>query len=474
MIFGQNIDQEYESIPYVDITSTYENIGVPSSLLMYNPFESLEKQLNPRSEKKRLPLKKKENSEETSSQVCKRIYYDCINKILSYGIQIYSIVKDLKKFTNGYVSSCGGDNIVYIFYCGKNNCKFIIQFEDDCDCIPGILCVKDIEMNGVQIDMYCDIFCQNTSTTQLTNFLNLIDSNTYQEYIDNRFGALLRLPHLLTEQGFNVSNGQLIKPNSATINKYDFTFILDLGECSIIPYDNKAGNYTLYISPTLKDVNDKSRKHYYHHEREKIDINTFNHDLRKKSYKFKYQNETDLPELVKCISSYLNYKNNNYGYLDLDNKFYNDQHVKVFIKQTWKAFENSRNIKLNYFSNCNNYYGPDFDIFINLTLTDTFMALTRKHLSDYSYPFDYYAFKFYYNRQKNIDQCILLIYGKYYDLTQLANHYYQGENTFDDKTYDCHLNDIAPSFKFEGTFNDCFNRLKSLINTLIEINLSLP
>ncbi len=482
-LFGENIDKEYSMIPKEEIDNWSSSGGIPGGFcwMDYGKYfddienhKKHEKHKNHKneehySEKRGKKLSEKHSLNE-SSYNCKQQYYDCVEKIKSFNIDIYGVNKVLKNYKNRTVSSCCGGTDSFYFYCRKNIYRFEIVFSDDCDCYPGLLYVKSIEdfTTKVIIPVNCDLYCQNTGPHELENFLNLIDCISLEEYFHKRFGHYLRLSELFEKNGFVV----ISQPNlpTATINKHDFNFNCEInngkGSCLVIPYrkDYEGSEYCLYICPTLTQINEKNKTKSYYYKKEKIDVNTFNHDMREISYKISYESDDDFPELVKCVNAYIDKMSGNYGFYDMDEQVWkNDKNIQQYVN-TIKKF------KLSTF--VNNYTGPDFDVFIKFNPGEygLWSALTNDHLTDMEYMYDFYGVRFWYDKKVNPEKCFVTIQGKYYDLTRVANDYYKNEKKFNMETYDLGIKDISEKLTIEGTYDECFDKMKYFMDFLYKIN----
>ncbi|QKF94592.1 hypothetical protein QKU48_gp1134 [Fadolivirus algeromassiliense] len=472
---GKNIIDEFNLI---NNKQTDDYHGVPGELCFFdvnNYFDEFNKEIykpynDYHNDEKETYEKQKNFYTDNQAENCKKVYEICLNEILKHNIDIYGIQKDLNQYKNGNTSSLCGGTTVFTFYCKKNNFKFTIEFDDDCDCFPGILSVNQVEdmTNNKIINIKCDLFCQNMSRVDLENFLLLINNTNYEEYIEHRYGDLLKLPYLLRKYQFVINFPQtLINKKSATINTFDFTFVIEImskeGSCLVIPYhEHNSANYSLYICPTLSEINRISKKKSYHYERTKIDINVFNHDMKPNSFKIDYQSEEDIENLVRCINSYIDYRNGKYGYFE-NGKFRNEN---TFLRYINKHAKNNKHISIHKYSN--NFTGPDFDIFVSIMpANENFSPLTINRLKDTEYPYDYYGIHFYYDKKVDPDNCILTIQGKWHDLTQTANEYYANPKEFNSNIVKS--KSIASKYGCKGKYSECFSIIIELIEAFYNI-----
>ena len=473
-LFGENIDKEYSMISKNEIDNWPSSGGIPGVFcwIEYDKyFDDIENHIKEKDndEKRNRKLSEKHSLNEPSYN-CKQQYYDCVGKIKSFNIDIYGVDKVLKNYKNRNGSCCGGELDCFHFYCRKNIYRFEIVFSDDCDCYPGLLYVKSIEdfTTKVIIPINCDLYCQNTGAHELENFLSIINCTSLEEYFDKKFGHYLRLSELFEKNGFTVISQTA--PPVMTINKYDFNFYCEInngkGSCLVIPYrkEHTGSEYCLFICPTLAQINEKNKTKSYYYKKEKIDVNTFNHDMLEISYKLDYKSDDDFVELVKCVNAYIDKQNGNYGFYDLtDQVWKNNKNIQQYVN-TLKKF------KLSSF--VNNYTGPDFDVFVTFNPCENklWSALSNDHLTDMDHVYDFYGVTFWYDKKVNPEKCFLTIQGKYYDLTRVANDYYKNEKEFNMKTYDLGMKDIADKLTIEGTYDECFDKMKYFMDSLYKIN----
>lgn len=392
-----------------------------------------------------------------------------MNKIRSYGINIHAVDKDPKQFYNRCVSSLCDGTTSFRFYCGKNNYRFLIEFDDDCDCAPGILHLRgliDTNTNN-KLDVSCDLYCHNQSKEKLNDFLSLIDSKNYDEYISKRFGHLFELIDLLKKTKYDVScPNELIPKNNCHINSFDFNFVITLTEnnsqreCTLIPH-----NEHLYISRTLKQINVDNMTTGWFYEQTNMDINCFNLNVISTAFKFDYRSALDFDELLKCIECYFEHKNGEYGYLQ-NGMYFNETHIKEKIDH----LNNSRlNQRLQYNSVSNNYYGPDFNVDIIYVPDTKMLALYRlRRISTEPYIYDCYHIRIFYDKNFS-DYCVLTIQGKFRNLTDIGNDFYSNR---EELKHDIHTYtfDIAPVFEMNGTFMECFSKMNEFFDRMTEEN----
>lgn len=472
LTYGESLDVEYDTVSSKHKKFKFTG-GIPYALASFKSIDHFDLTLKEKSnndydtDHDQNNKKASEFKQNTPGRNCKNIYEMCLNEILKHDIDIFSIEKKIDAFYNRGVSSLCGNTDVFTFYCGKNNYKFEIVYTDDCDCFPGILYVKKIKnINNNQItDVSCDLFCQNTSDAELENFLILINNINFDDYIQVRFGHFLKLPALLIDHGFTVTHPEkLILDNSTKINSYDFHFYVHVktekGECLVIPYKKyKTKNYKLYICPTLEMINMLNKNKSYYHEYEKIDVNTFNMNMRDRSFELKYDNSDDFNNLVVAINKFIDFNNETYGFQE-NGIYYNDK----FIENHY-----NRNNKIQIIKSKREYDSIDFEIAMIFTSCDSHsVALTKSRMTDIPYPYDYYCIYFCYDKNIDSNNCKVTIQGKYHDLTKVANDYYSDKQSFISKyTYD--IKNVAEKVTIFGSYMECFSVIDKLINEMTEM-----
>ena len=482
--FGLNIEQEYNLIPKNEIDNCFQN-GIPFfffnlELDKYFDYGGKQKKLKEDENEKRKQERKQQKQLDklnNPGKNCQKRYYNCIKKIKSFGIDIYGVEKDLKKFQNREVSSMCAETLVYKFHCKKNNYVFKIDFVDDCECYPGMLLVRKVtDINtDLEIESYCDLFCQNTGWLALENFLDLIQSISFDDYFEKKFGHFFRLPKLLDNLAFKVSSSyQFPKEKSMTTNNhylgFDVQVTNDKGSCILIPHvkNGHSNAYVIYVCPTLQEINQQRNNKLICDSDYQYCTSAFIFDVKPRSFELEYYSDDDLQKLVECINLYIDYKNGQYGYFDPINKvFRNENDVETYIKGLMK---NDPKQKITFLKNSNDNYGRDFDVFIMYYPGDFSQAVSFDHFNDIEYPLDFYGIRFWYDKRKNVEKCFLTIQSKYINLTQIATDYYSDEEKYRSGTFDLNPNEIQQKLLFEGTFDQCFSQLKNFIEKLIQIN----
>ena len=110
----------------------------------------------------------------------------------------------------------------------------------------------------------------------------------------------------------------------------------------------------------------------------------------------------------------------------------------------------------------NEYY---FDVFMyyNVDTKNYYKALRYNHLKEI-YPYDTYGITFCYDKNLDKENCILIIESIWYDLTSLANSYYQDNNL--ELGIKKLIISTLPKYIFKGTFTECDNLLTKFIENI--------
>lgn len=452
---GKSIDTEYNAIPK-EVINNYDHVGIPGVLCFHDYTQYFEGQENHK--KHVYDEKKPKQPFKDAGKNCKAQFFDCIQKIKSFGIEIYNVTKSLKKYKNRTSSSCGGGTDPFHFYCGFKQYRFKIVFDDDCDCYPGLLYIKTVENteNGQSIEVNCDLYCENTSHTVLDNFLMLINATNVEEYQEKRYGHYFVLPKLLAKNDFVLNGNTKVELKDCEM-KFSLDVTTDMGDkCILMPFhDYKTEKYMINICPSIEHANnkvkEKNKNSDFVHNQEIKDTNDWKyHDaIKNDSFVFDYDSVDKIDDLIDCIDAFLDKCNGSYGYADSKHTFRNDKEIVAYCKE--------KQLKYNVY--CNNYYGPDFDVSINLNPDNAFNAMTYDRLSDMEYISDFYCVRMWYNRRKDTKDCFLTIQGKCIDVTKLSNAYYDDKENFKLKDH-LNIKNICDMITIKGSYDECFDHLK--------------
>lgn len=409
-------------------------------------------------------------------------YINCINKIKSMGIDIVGVTQTFNK-DNSYDDK---PHTVYIFNCVKGNYKFDVVYTmmrrdsyfrqgPDIEKIINIKTQNEIE---VRCNLYYDY------AVEIENFLNLINEVDLDGYIEEKFGHFIKLVDLLKCKGFNV-NCEYEKPTSS--NK--FWMKLDVknekGTCIIIPQPKSvySTQYYLHIFPTFNEI--IKNVHNSYKNMKEIKLKSFHQIKNTPHYTFKYDSGSDLPELLKCINAFLNHMSGNYGYFNSSlNKFQNDHQIVKYCSDIKKKMDDEYKIefldrnrgfqdnmisefvgaasKLTIKTYVDNYNGP----YINTLIIYHPVHGTITYYDGMEYLVDFYGIRFMYtnsqqNNPWNKNKCVLTVEGKFYGATKYKCS--DGNNIFT-------IENLGELYRFEGTFDQCFDKLKDVLDKIIAIN----
>lgn len=464
--FGENLDNEYESLNNIDD----DHIGIPYDLV--KAIENFQfKLFNFEKESEDYWGKKKDISYmATAKDNVKNEYYRSLDKITSFGIEIYDVKKMIANFKNRSMSSCCGDTKVYKFYCKRKYYKFIIEFIDDCDCEPGLLYVDNIidDRTGKKIEIKCDLYCQNTGSYELNNFLTLIESESLEDFVNKRYTKLLLLFDYFEKYSIKINDvdrAQLIDYNALLDNHNYLSFRISTprGECIILlPHYNENGETCdyIFVGPTVTDYNNNKAKSFMkliENKNDKgetgsvkIDRTYFYHGYKECCLYTKFDDSTSVENIIELINCHFNNTEGKVGYEE-NGTYYTSETIKLYLK--------SRSIS---FKDYTDYYnGPIIGVVIYLSSLswDYYDGLNfrqNKDLYNINYPYDMYKLVFWFDKaDKN---CHLSIEGKYKLINKLSEKYYSTKTL-----------DVIEEFKvFEpleitGTFTEVFNSLKDII-----------
>lgn len=456
---GSTITREFRTaITFKNYEEFDERENIPAALVPrneHNYFDEFDEKLYISNQKHReykmnkdtKKLQKEFYSGDPSDN-CRKLYFMCLEQIQKYDIEIYSVQKNVHHFTNRTKSSYDGDSPIFVFCCQKVNFKFRVEFFENDSYFPGILQVSNIVelISDIEISGNCDLFGHSNPYIDLKNFIDLINSNTWEEFVNKKYGHLLGLPELLKKYGFDVSDSDT--HDAITINKNKLDFVIEVtygnNSLSIIPKEEAYDGleYILYICRSLDSIP--------YCERDYIDptVKTFYKRLEESAYKFRYRSSDDIEQLVICINAYIDHKNGQYGYVE-NGKFKNELTASKYI---YKNFPNLKHKRIIY-STSNNFDGPDFDLWIFYTPhTDELKPLYQHRLSNLVYMRDSYGIHFVYNKKIDKEQCKVTIQGIYYDLSRMASDFYENQSKdFDSRPYICYTN----KFNYSGSYSEC-------------------
>jgi len=417
------------------------------------------------------PFECKRPKNSTAIENYEKAYTLCLNILKDHDVKIIEMTRDPTKFKNFRRSTCCEDATSLSFKCTKDNYTFTVNYNDDCDCYPGMFMVRDLKQISPEINLKINGNCNLVSyngdkvTTEQKDFYCLLDSPDYDSYIESRFGHFLRFPDYLREEGYMVTNPKdLIQKGSINVNDHDdYTYVLtvtdniDTFDIVLNPEYGNDGNYWLYINPTLEEQNEfgKEKNGKYHYDLTKYDWNTFHHFDADKMHRVRvvYNSDDDFDDLLEVIEVYQNWNSGDYGFWEND-QYNNETHIP---KLSNVHFEGSKSMH-------DMFYEYEFNVYAHLHQRNLNSAYYRKHVKEMEYPQDIYGMTFSYDSSE--DHCVLTIEGVWYDMTSIADKYYNKDKDFDKFT----VNTIAPMFVFNGTYSECVQKITEFSKRMKEIN----
>lgn len=477
--FGNYLDEQYEQLSNNNNKYEDDYIGIPYRLINEATkihFKAMDFENREQEEEEKFEY------QATAKGNVKNEYYRSIDKITSFGIEIWQVEKDLLKFKNRHVSSLCENTCVYKFYCKRNHYKFIIEFLDDPDCEPGLLYVREVidSRTGEHISIKCDLYCHNTRIYHLKNFLTLIESESLEDFVNKRYQKLFELFNYFEKESIDVDEGdknQFNNPKKIIESYHYLTFRLSTsrGNCMILLPDyyetNEMIDY-IFVGPRVEDYNENQKSELFRIETKddqvKIGHNQFYCGGYKKYCFFtKFDDSKSNEDMMELIVCYLDNLEGKVGYKEND-VYYTDKNLKSFLNEL-KEDNNSRYFD---FKNFSDYYnGPIIGIVTYISSGNYYNALYHKkgeHLYDIDYPFDMYKLTFWYN--KNDTECHLLVEGKYKLINQIAKKYIEGIIYDANKMGDyIEEENVFEPFELAGTFTKVFGSFKDIILELTNI-----
>lgn len=415
------------------------------------------------------PFSCKRSKDSTAIENYKKAYTLCLNILNDHGVKITELTRDPTKFKNFRRSTCCEDAYSLSFKCQKGNYSFTAKYNDDCDCYPGMFMVTELKQISPELTLQCKCnlisYNDDKITTEQKDLYTLLDSPTYDSYIEKRFGHFFRLPEYLREEGYTVAHPDtLIRENWININDHDdYTFVLtvsdDFDEFDIIvnPEYNHNGDYWLYINPTLEEQNEFSKEKHkgYHYDLTKYDWNTFHHFDMDKMHRVRvvYNSDDDFDNLFDVIEVYQNWNSGDYGFWEND-QYYNETHIPQLPNVHFEGPKSMHDMFYNY----------EFNVYSHLIQHNLNSAYCHKHVKEMEYHQDVYGLTFSYESSQ--DHCVLTIEGVWYDMTSISDKYYSKDKDFDKFP----VNTIAPMFVFKGTYSECIQKITEFSTKMKEIN----
>ena len=413
--------------------------------------------------RKKTKISKTQFNSNTPEENLNLIYQECIDILSELNIEIYEVVRNLKNF-NRY-----DDAVALTFYCAKNLYRFQVKFFTDPDIYPGILGVYNIQNIKTleNVECYCDLFIQNTGKLELDNFVTLLESESFDDYKNRRFGHLLELPHLFREKDIKVTHDpELIIDNECHLNNHHFSYILKVnhsrGKCYIMPHEDWAtGKYVLYIGKTVKQIN-KTEKFKW--KKDEFDINLFNWHIHSDSFVVDYTSKSDFPLLLQNLNAYFDYRDGRYGYKSPcgHDGFQNETHVVPYLKTL-------QGVQVYTFP----HNGPhrltdkDFNIYLEFDTKYSTVPVSKARI-DHDYPRDFYGINFYYDKKHDSENCYLIIRGFVYDMNSYAKKYYHKDHNKNKYKIDIEASSLG-QVEIKGTYNKCLMEILTFIDRMHNI-----
>jgi len=326
--------------------------------------------------------------------------------------------------------------------------------------------------SGNKIKARCDFFHQNRRKIELVNFITLINSKNFEDFVNIRYKHLLELP-ILHKYGF-IGKCVDVEVKKSTINDYKINFYFKVsnnkGSCLIVPYGGYGNNdkkYILNLCHTLKEYNVKNKKK---HKNDFFEYKNITNSMFSKSFEVEYNSIDDIEILVECINKFIDYKNKEYGYLE-EGKYRNDHEIRKWVNNFVKKYEkNNINLDLQIYHKSYKYMGPVFDVFIHFIpkyIIPTVFALNK--FKDIPYLCDVYGIHFYYDPKIDSDNCILNIQCKCFNFTEVFNKKF---DPADDEWVVINVQEYMDkdiiSFFFKDTYSECFKIITEFLILLNE------
>lgn len=409
----------------------------------------------------------------------KEKYLTTINKIKNMNITITGVTKNISDDHNK-ICGCKKTQQIYIFHCENNNFTFDIYHHTSChsEYSKEYMLAKNIA--NKHTDALNSTSYEISNESELQDFLLFINNVNFDDYIQDRFSHYLNLPNLFQEHGFKVKY-DYIKADSIADFWLKVTIQNEKGICNIVVYedDYKSNVYKVYIFPSVEEI--VKTIHRYSRNMTELTKHYFHEARRTMHYETVYSSDSDFPQLLKLVSSFQDQVNGDYGYFNIKTQKYQNNLLiedycnkvknrtgNLYKKQVMDAETNEdrkrrmsnsyldqlaeANSKLTVKSNVNNYNGTFDTLIIYHPITGSL-----QYYEGQEYLVDFYGIRISYDKI-NPWKVTLTIIGKYYDATK----YYHKENNIVFT-----IEDLGELYKMEGTFDQCFDILKYLGDTLV-------
>jgi hypothetical protein len=472
MELGKDINIKYHEEIKIKANNDDQMSGVPMDVFdfAHNCDYIPEKVMDPDYDYRK-GRKKRVKHTKDAGEDAKTTYYYIVNKIKEFGFDIFDVQMNLNQYKHRTWSSLCGGTQTYIFYCKKNNYRFELRFDDDCDCDPGLLGVSEIinEKTGQKYKLWCDLFCGNTDRNTLLGFIQLLNCDSIKEYNKLISDQNAKITKIFTDNNFEIlestinddlcesgDEDRIILPYS-----HNLTVKTDIGK-SFIEIKRTDSGFEFTIGPVYRTE-------------EKDEYGIKNHSLYfdyylKNTYLFNYKSESDNEKLIECIRHNINRTNKTFGFKDKDG-WKNEFTIKDYLKPIQDKLKRDT-IHIGCAANGNincifNPDRPDIDFYINITVGMNFAPLTAQFPKlEIDYPVEFYNIRFWYDKNKD-DKCHMTIEGKYHRLS-FIQEYYKDRTKFIEN-YKNEKQDIGKE-EYDGDFETVFEVLKTFVNTIVERN----
>lgn len=274
---------------------------------------------------------------------CQTVYYHCVQKIIEYGYQIISVIKNIKAFrvrTTGVIS----DQRVFIFTVFKNNYQFRLTYDNNSDYSVNPLLVSKIQHVPTQTDIIgsFDLLLGQTDSYHMTdpicanNFALLLNSDTPFDYMNTIIDPYKNIPQLLQSK-YQID--VVIVPDNYMV--YDRPAI-DLGLIFRDYQQYAQQSFQISIEELTFTIN------IIFESRLLVEIRTESYTNAKigESIQVSYQSESDVDILYMNIVALQDYMKGHYGIYDpIHDCYYNDKYIYNHLKSPYNKFMNLKSFK---------------------------------------------------------------------------------------------------------------------------------
>jgi hypothetical protein len=150
-------------------------------------------------------------------------------------------------------SAFGCEKILYRFEFENEFWKWTVNFEENEDCVPGILAIRSLiyKPNPNEIEKtiyYGDLLCQNTGLGRKNGFLALVNSSSLDDYFNTRLFLVEKLENEL-RKFYNIKVPFPLRTKfNWNLNSHDADYLIEI-------YDKETQEHLAVLIPLVDEWN---------------------------------------------------------------------------------------------------------------------------------------------------------------------------------------------------------------------------